>query len=112
MGYEVGVACASCDAYGPLNARFCAGCGALVRLALVAEAHPTGRAELPAQPEGPPPSATRSPVSGPLGVGSPGPAKGAQPAARARDSKADLSAQLSKEELMDQARHYVCKECS
>lgn len=116
MGYEVGIACASCDAYGPLNARFCADCGALVGLAAVVEAPP----ESAPNPE--PVVASPSPVSEPHGVGSPvqapravdtrGPAREQNLAARARESKTDLSAQLSKEELMDQARHYVCKECS
>jgi pSer/pThr/pTyr-binding forkhead associated (FHA) protein len=113
MGYEVGIACASCDAYGPLNARFCADCGALVRLSVAGETTHAGAAAV----AGEPPSATQaavtspSPVSGPHGVGSPVQATRV-PAARAHESKTDLSAQLSKEELMDQARHYVCKECS
>jgi pSer/pThr/pTyr-binding forkhead associated (FHA) protein len=107
MGYEVGIACSGCDAYGPLDARFCADCGALVRLSLAAEADE----QLFASPVAQPGDASRSPVSGPHGVGSPAQATRA-PNARVRESKNDLSAQLSKEELMDQARHYVCKECS
>jgi pSer/pThr/pTyr-binding forkhead associated (FHA) protein len=75
MGYEVGVACGSCDAFGPLGTRFCAQCGTVITFA------PAARVEgARGGAEQPPPSAA--------------------------------SAQVSKEVSMDQARHYVCKECS
>jgi pSer/pThr/pTyr-binding forkhead associated (FHA) protein len=116
MGHEVGVACGTCDTYCPLQARFCAHCG--LELALVAPGPEQGAAS--SSPQLPP---TQSPVPGPVGVVSPddlGPrrvaAPGASPtaaAAHAPPAQAPGSpAQVSKEELMDQARHYVCKECS
>lgn len=84
MGYEVGVACGSCDAYGPLQTKFCADCGSSISL-------------VGSQPEA---QATKSPSPAQTSHSVGSLPAGAPPA------------QLSKEELMDQARHYVCKECS
>jgi pSer/pThr/pTyr-binding forkhead associated (FHA) protein len=116
MGIEVGIACASCDAYGPLHARFCADCGALVRLSSAPEAD--AKAGFAAAVEGQPGATpvakvalTQSPVPASHGVGSPD-SNGRAAAVRPPEARTDRSAQLSKEDLMDQARHYVCKECS
>ena len=88
MGYEVGIACGSCDAYGPLTVRFCASCGEGVSLVATPAPAPAG----PVSAKSPSPAQTSHSV-GSVAAGAP-------------------PSRPSKEELMDQARHYVCKECS
>jgi pSer/pThr/pTyr-binding forkhead associated (FHA) protein len=80
MGYEVGIACGSCDAFGPLGTKFCAQCGTVIAFA-------------PA-----PHQAGADKAVGELAFG------GA--------SASPTGAHVAKEVSMDQARHYVCKECS
>jgi pSer/pThr/pTyr-binding forkhead associated (FHA) protein len=81
MGYEVGVACGSCDAFVPLGTRFCANCGVVI--SFLPPAH-----------------------------GAVGPGRSADARADADALGSPMDAQIAKETSMDQARHYVCKECS
>jgi pSer/pThr/pTyr-binding forkhead associated (FHA) protein len=94
MGYEVGVACGSCDAFGPLGSRFCAYCGVTISLEVTSPAESpdvTGRAgaEQPAPPAAP----------------------GAERARNTESVAVVVMPATQEEDEMDQARHYVCKEC-
>jgi pSer/pThr/pTyr-binding forkhead associated (FHA) protein len=82
MGYEVGVACGSCDAFGPLGTKFCAQCGTVIVFAPAAEG----------------PQQAGSDKAGVQALGG--------------TSASPTGAHVAKEVSMDQARHYVCKECS
>jgi pSer/pThr/pTyr-binding forkhead associated (FHA) protein len=120
MGFEVGICCGGCGTFAVLHARFCAFCGSA--MSLVDEAEDTsaamalsptpvanrpvdveaeikGRAKKWAPDQATPLASARAPLAT-----APTPAAGipAQPAPQ----------DVSKEDLMEQARHYVCKECS
>ena len=125
MGHGVGIACGSCEVFGPLDAKFCARCGATMALVAPPISSPAARAEAKAVPK----AAQGAPQSVQNVASSPGPVEArakfwspnaasaiaAQPgpgAAKTSVRGAPATPQLSKEELMEQARHYVCKECS
>jgi pSer/pThr/pTyr-binding forkhead associated (FHA) protein/ribosomal protein L40E len=108
--YEIGVVCGHCDAWAPLGASRCAVCRS--ELSLAAPRTPTG---------GHPPARS---ASGAFALGALGGPKAAPPNATApRAARAAPASQkqpapkndfahLSQEELMEQARNYVCRSCS
>ena len=108
--HEIGVVCGHCDAWAPLGASRCAVCSN--ELALAAPRIPTG-----VRP--PVRSASGAFALGNLSMRSSQPNLpsidhvGREPARqnKATVSKTDL-AHLSQEELMEQARNYVCRSCS
>jgi pSer/pThr/pTyr-binding forkhead associated (FHA) protein/ribosomal protein L40E len=106
---EIGVVCGQCDAWSPLGASRCAVCSN--ELALVMPRIPTG-ARIPVR------SASGAFALGNLSM------RGSQPqlpviepprdpvrAEKPAPKNVDF-AQLSQEELMEQARNYVCRSCS
>ena len=96
MGQEIGIACGRCDAFCPLEACFCAACGRPIVIVAAGDAaemtFETGEAEG---------DWTRPQDRSSLG-----------PINEVPVADASAPAGVSKEEWMDQARHYVCKECS
>jgi len=127
--HEIGVVCGLCDTWAPLGAKVCPACAAELTLfapprtstpppmkappAVPAKAAPRpGKPAEEPKPRPPRPSARdagpapRAPEAPKLRAG---PAGGSRsPATPAKSEFADLS----QEELMEQARNYVCRSCS
>lgn len=109
MDLGVGIACGECDTFNPMDARHCVGCGSALSFGGPRSSMPPPIdtttyevGELAAEPE-----RKGLPASVPT------PTSGSQPKmARVPSSDSVVVAQLSQEELMDQARNYVCKQCS
>jgi pSer/pThr/pTyr-binding forkhead associated (FHA) protein len=110
MGYEVGVACASCDAFGPLGSRFCAFCGVTISLLPV-----VGASEPNAVPLEAPHAATEVAAYVVAEAQQPDATDGPPLRELRRGGDEETSGtertEEQKEIEMDQARHYVCKEC-
>jgi pSer/pThr/pTyr-binding forkhead associated (FHA) protein/RNA polymerase subunit RPABC4/transcription elongation factor Spt4 len=85
MNFEIGIACGECDTFSPMGTAACPVCGN--DLSLISEGETTSGAD----------SGTSSTTD----------SRAQQPVAHEPQTT-----QLSEEELMDQARHYVCRECS
>jgi pSer/pThr/pTyr-binding forkhead associated (FHA) protein len=114
---QIGIVCGQCDHWSPLGATLCPECSNELGLIgpprftsplprpapSVAEA-PSKRAPVPPRPADPAPALpARSPSARPVGR------SGAYSFALATKSE---FADLSQEELMEQARNYVCRSCS
>jgi pSer/pThr/pTyr-binding forkhead associated (FHA) protein len=119
MGHGVGIACGSCEVFGSLDAKFCARCGASMALMAAPSAQarpaPTSKAAQGASQAVQNVASSAEPGEARAKFWSPSAASaiGAQPGPGAAQPKGTpATPQLSKEELMEQARHYVCKECS
>jgi pSer/pThr/pTyr-binding forkhead associated (FHA) protein len=136
MSFEVGIACGTCGTFAALHVRFCAYCGSSMTLARDPASgdeepiafSPTPLASKPVVLETEKGAAAAAavqsgqsvPKSAPEGVSAdasrPGEKpriwtpEGTKPLAAAQAAQQD--SQVSKEDLMEQARHYVCKECS
>jgi pSer/pThr/pTyr-binding forkhead associated (FHA) protein/RNA polymerase subunit RPABC4/transcription elongation factor Spt4 len=88
MDQGVGIACGACDTFNPMGAKFCTACG--TNLSFVAA----------------------------YGSVAPAAADSRLPVSDNQDRRAALAvdnrplSELSQEELMEQARNYVCKQCS
>jgi pSer/pThr/pTyr-binding forkhead associated (FHA) protein len=137
MEFEIGIACGQCDSYSPMNTPACPACGQDLSLFPAARSRvpdarpPAGHAGPPVGPPGL--KLARMTVGGGEGAGSAGAGgeghrsarsegppqlEHGQEAINTRDSPSSSDphespyARLSQEELMEQARHYVCKSCS
>src|SRR5688500_18241370 len=130
MGFEVGICCGGCGTFAVLHARFCAFCGSEMSLVVEAddpstamalsptpvanrpvdvEAELLGRAKKWSPDQAKPLASARAPeVSAPTPSAVSTPASLKAPGAPTAAAPQDVS----KEDLMEQARHYVCKECS
>jgi pSer/pThr/pTyr-binding forkhead associated (FHA) protein len=86
MTLEVGIACGVCDTFSAMGTASCPRCGNVLDVA-------------------PPPPASAAPLGAPPGAAS-------WEAAVAPAVKPHVPRPLTQEELMDQARNYVCKQCS
>src|SRR5689334_8528084 len=93
MDYEVGIACGQCDTFNLAGTTACQTCGHA--LALVAG----GNNRVPSDPDAPAPTPRAAAAADSGNI------------APARSGGANRS-QLSEEEAMEQARNYVCRECS
>jgi pSer/pThr/pTyr-binding forkhead associated (FHA) protein len=100
---EVGIVCGRCDTYSAIGSVRCAACGN--DLALVTRRQTQGRMEAVATPPDPPASLV---FSDPLKPRRPSPLA----TQAVRESQAGKPSPLSLEELMEQAKNYVCKSCS
>lgn len=139
MEFELGIVCGRCDWYSPMGTVRCSSCGATLAMdapeakrspeppaisarAGVTEPPPSsafGTAELRPRK---PPSSTAIPAA-PVSIRSPGAGESAVSSSGAFDDKPSESlraaaaagrvgSEPSLEELMDQAKNYVCKSCS
>lgn len=122
--HEIGVVCGQCDTWSPMGTAQCPVCSN--DLSLFATSHRQSTSAAPAAPAAP--SRTTSPQrssalaamisrAGAQKTGAPGPSdadSGAKAPAQAQKAAAPRSefAELSQEELMEQARNYVCRSCS
>jgi pSer/pThr/pTyr-binding forkhead associated (FHA) protein/RNA polymerase subunit RPABC4/transcription elongation factor Spt4 len=131
MEFEIGIACGHCDTYSAMNTPACPVCGQDLSLwggegvpppskRAPARAGQTPGSRLARLSVGPPSRATPKPAP-PRTAGSPSrsytPASFESPInnpshAPAQSLVESPYARLSQEELMEQARHYVCKSCS
>lgn len=137
MEFELGIVCGRCDWYSPMGTVRCSSCGGTLAMdapeaqrspepapikarAGVTEPPPSsafGTAELRPRK---PPSSTAIPAA-PVSIRSPGGGESAVSSSGAFDDKPSeslraaagrLGSEPSLEELMDQAKNYVCKSCS
>lgn len=91
----VGIACGTCDTFSPFGLEACPSCGS--SLAIVSRTAPTAAAKPPRAPT-PLPAPLAPPVAAPIA------------AAVARAPA--VTRPPTQEELMDQARNYICKQCA
>jgi hypothetical protein len=120
---EIGVVCGHCDTYSPMSTTSCPTCDNDLSLVAKISHAPgkrpklTGAAEArlaPARltagepPQEPIPATRRDGTQGAAGQAAPN-TRNSAPTAQEGESP---YAGLSQEELMDQARHYICKACS
>jgi pSer/pThr/pTyr-binding forkhead associated (FHA) protein len=111
---EIGVVCGHCDACSPLGTAVCPDCASELTLFVAPRVStpppPKGASAAPVPRPGAPQHAAPAPAPKPRpsldAKGSP--AKPARPGAPGKSEFADLS----QEELMEQARNYVCRSCS
>jgi hypothetical protein len=128
-GQDIGVVCGQCDLYSPLGTAICPECSNDLVLFLgqprttpppreaVAVAPKPAAATMPGPPV--PPKSPPQPDAGSRGRPSPDPKAGPQAPRRSGGSgsytfpahKSDFAG-LTQEELMEQARNYVCRSCS
>lgn len=126
---EIGVVCGMCDTWSALGTRICPSCQSELTLFAPARAStpppfksPIARRSEPAPAATKAPAVTggawsvsRSPADGPQKAATPAPARPVEEpkprAGRAGPAKSEF-ADLSQEELMEQARNYVCRSCS
>jgi pSer/pThr/pTyr-binding forkhead associated (FHA) protein/ribosomal protein L40E len=124
---EIGIVCGQCDIWSPMGATACPACGNDLALGF-----PPAKAETPSGPPRSRPSALAMMGLGQPPSAPPGMAKGAARGARsatvdramivaaahgadgryAQKPATSALSGLSQEELMDQARSYVCRSCS
>jgi pSer/pThr/pTyr-binding forkhead associated (FHA) protein len=125
MDLEIGIACGQCDTYSPMNTAICPACGH--DLSLFAGKPSSKAAAKHSAPSGT--KLAKMSMGPPVGSHSPADEHGSGPGSSPSgvrpkvdsDVPADISegslveslyAHLSQEELMEQARNYVCKTCS
>src|SRR5271154_2575212 len=89
----VGIACGTCDTFSPFGVEACPTCGS--SLAIVSRTAAAAPAKPPRQP---------TPVPAPLAA--------PVPAAAVPAVAAPVTRPPTQEELMDQARNYICKQCA
>lgn len=104
--HEIGIVCGQCDTWSPMGTTSCPECANDLAL------FTPRRASSP----GAPPHRASALASMAIGGGASAEARAAPANARARSPKATALksefAELSQEELMEQARNYVCRSCS
>lgn len=105
MDFEIGIVCGRCEAYSDLGVVSCAGCGA--SLALPSAGPVTARTEVTSPVPAPPEA-----VVAPQVVSEPPPAskRGGRGSGLFTPPKPVKAKSL--EELMDQAKNFVCRSCS
>ncbi|MEM9194682.1 MAG: FHA domain-containing protein [Myxococcota bacterium] len=108
MEHGIGIACGTCDTFNPLGAKFCTGCGADLSFgSRSASAAPSIDADV-SDPSGAP-----SAVESEAGLPEPLPETATFDAVADQKPQPELDLSgLSQEELMEQARNYVCTQCS
>jgi pSer/pThr/pTyr-binding forkhead associated (FHA) protein len=128
MEHALGIACGRCDWYSAMGTAICPSCGNGLSLGLVPVAAPISRRTPPEGPAliGPsdlvprrPPSSVTA-AAAPMSTRSPQDAQSAVSSSGAFDDKISATmragvragSEPTLEELMDQAKNYVCKSCS
>jgi pSer/pThr/pTyr-binding forkhead associated (FHA) protein len=120
MDFEIGIVCGNCDWYSAMGTRECPSCGtdlALFTRQAGAKSRTSGRSvDEIAITEPPPSQLFREPLRrrtpGRVAAVKQPPARSAQPAPIPRTEPEPAEPHPSLEELMDQAKNFVCKSCS
>jgi pSer/pThr/pTyr-binding forkhead associated (FHA) protein len=112
--YEIGIVCGQCDQWSPMGTARCPECAN--DLALFTPRRISSPASPPKTPSPQRPSALSEMAIGGGGAraevrGEPGGPRAAGSSTKTHSSKSDFAG-LSQEELMEQARNYVCRSCS
>jgi pSer/pThr/pTyr-binding forkhead associated (FHA) protein len=104
---EIGVVCGRCDTYAPMGAAFCPGCGNDLRL-VPGELSAGGPRRQPSVAPAPDPTDEEVTLAYVVPKQSEGRSHDGE---IDRVSVPDVRAALSQEELMDQAKNYICESC-
>ena len=108
MDLAIGIVCARCESYAMLGTTACAACGHALAL-LPGDVASDARVSEPLAPSRPEPSPLPSPAPSPV------PARASNPGEQVTQAKAaphSTPRKQSLEELMDQAKNFVCRSCS